>query len=110
MRPIPRNSPARLKHADHLALWRAIEGAVIDCFRQHPDYLTERGQREVLRSLVKRAVGSVRSVMADGRVSGCECSGGALNASEPGGVSDAPNGTVLPPQAGGVSHRPPRLP
>ncbi|WHZ36523.1 hypothetical protein [Sagittula sp. MA-2] len=55
-------SPARLKHEDHLALWRAVEGALLDMAKQHPDYLTERGLKLFLPSATKRVVGAVRSL------------------------------------------------
>ena len=56
------NSPARQKHAMRHDLWDAIEGAVVDCFRQHPEYLTESGKHSAVESITKRAVGSVISV------------------------------------------------
>ena len=58
----PENSPARQKHAIRHDLWDAIEGAVVDCFRQHPEYLTESGKHSAVESITKRAVGSVLSV------------------------------------------------
>ncbi len=65
-------SPARMKHAEHTALWNAVEGAVVDAFRHHPDCLTDKGRRSFVESITKRVVGSVRSALADGRVSGCK--------------------------------------
>lgn len=41
-------------------LWRVIDGAVADCFAQHPEYLhPNRHERRVRSSIVKRVVGAV---------------------------------------------------
>lgn len=74
------NSPARQKHAMRHDLWDAIEGAVADCFRQHPEYLTEGGKRSAVESITKRAVGSVLSVFGaqERRRESGACAGAAL--------------------------------
>lgn len=60
-----RSSTKRLKPMKpgdaYRQLWRLVDGAVADCFNNHPDYLTERGQhyRAARRSLTKRVVGAV---------------------------------------------------
>jgi hypothetical protein len=53
-----RNS-ARMKYADHQALWRLVEGAVMDAFANHPDYLTDAGRRMAVQSITKRVVGQI---------------------------------------------------
>lgn len=40
-------------------LWRVVDGAVMDAFRMHPDYLTSAGLRSAQKSVVKRVVGAV---------------------------------------------------
>lgn len=42
-------------------LWRVVDGAVTDCFKNHPDYLTGKGRRSAQGSLVKRVTGTVLS-------------------------------------------------
>lgn len=69
-----RPSRAAMKHADHQRLWRLVEGAVVDAFRSHPDYLTERGERAAVESVTKRVVGQLvghaTEVREDGRSGG----------------------------------------
>ena len=57
-RPSPK-SPARLKRKDHQHLWRLVEGAVVDAFTQHPDYLTDKGRFAAAESVTKRVVGAI---------------------------------------------------
>lgn len=40
-------------------VWRIIDGAVLDCFKHHPEYLTENGKRAARESIVKRATGAI---------------------------------------------------
>lgn len=63
-----KKSPSRLKHEDHLALWQAVEGALLDMAKHHPDYFTDRGRELFLPSSTKRVVGAVRSLKGDGRL------------------------------------------
>lgn len=57
---IKRLKPAKSGPA-YRQLWRLVDGAVLDCFTNHPDYLTERGKNydTARRSLTKRVVGAV---------------------------------------------------
>ena len=57
-RPTARH-PAVLKHRDHGRLWRLVEGAVVDAFRNHPDFLTVSGHRSAVQSVTKRVVGQL---------------------------------------------------
>lgn len=52
-------SPAFMKHVDHLRLWRIVEGAVANAFREHPAYLTDSGRRSAVESVTKRVVGDL---------------------------------------------------
>lgn len=52
-------SRAQVKHRDHKKLWRMVEGAVVDAFRSHPDYLTAHGDRAAVESITKRVVGTL---------------------------------------------------
>lgn len=54
-----RKDSAFLKNADHVRLWNLVEGAVVDAFRAHPDYLTDKGSKTVVRSVTKRVVGQI---------------------------------------------------
>lgn len=67
-------SRAAMKHADHMRLWRLVEGAVVDALKSHPDYLTERGERNAVESITKRVVGTLaghaHQVREDGRLGG----------------------------------------
>ncbi|PID95791.1 MAG: hypothetical protein CSA85_00530 [Alphaproteobacteria bacterium] len=51
--------PAVLKHRDHGRLWRLVEGAVVDAFHSHPDFLTIAGHRSAVQSVTKRVVGQL---------------------------------------------------
>lgn len=42
-------------------LWRVVDGAVLDAFNRHPDYLTPKGRRSAKTSIVKRVTGTVLS-------------------------------------------------
>ena len=53
-RRLSRKHPAFARHADHQRLWALVEGAVIDAFRSHPDYLTDRGAQLAAGSITKR--------------------------------------------------------
>ena len=57
-RPFKR-SAAFMKHADHLRLWRLVEGAVADAFLSHPTYLTDHGSQSAVASITKRVVGQL---------------------------------------------------
>ena len=46
-------SPARQKYDPRL--WNAVEGAVIDAFHHHPEYLTRAGRYSAVESVTKRA-------------------------------------------------------
>ena len=52
-------SRAQVKHRDHKRLWRMVEGAVVDAFRSHPEYLTDHGDRSAVESITKRVVGTL---------------------------------------------------
>jgi hypothetical protein len=74
-----RNHPGYLKHADHARLWSLVEGAVLDAFKSHPDYLTDHGRRRAVGSITKRVcgqlVGHAKETLAGGRGSACSSSG-----------------------------------
>lgn len=42
-------------------LWGVVDGAVVDAFNNHPDYLTRKGQESARTSVVKRVTGTVLS-------------------------------------------------
>lgn len=88
MKPIRRTSrtdSAFLKRADHVQLWNLVEGAVVDAFRAHPDYLTDKGAGVVARSVTKRVVGQLIG-HAKRTLRGGSCG----NRRRGGGSSDAP--------------------
>lgn len=66
--------PALMKYADHGRLWRLVEGAVVDAFQSHPDYLTDKGRATAVESVTKRVVGTLagfaQEVRKDGRSGG----------------------------------------
>ena len=66
-RRTPDASPAKLKRADHLRLWRIVEGAVLNAFREHPEYLTEAGAKSAVQSVTKRVVGEVVALASEVR-------------------------------------------
>lgn len=74
-------------------LWRVVDGAVTDCFKNHPDYLTWKGRRSAQGSLVKRVTGTVLSFAvqqtARGRRQAAETGRGAITSSAPEAVGVA---------------------
>lgn len=54
-----RRHPSYMKQAEHHRLWSLIEGAVVDAFRQHPDYLTPKGEGSAVNSITKRVIGQL---------------------------------------------------
>lgn len=40
-------------------LWSVVDGAVVDAFKNHPDYLTPKGRVSARPSIVKRVTGTV---------------------------------------------------
>ena len=53
----PRSRPPL--DGDRMTLWVAVEGAVVDALKSHPDYFTERGRRLAVGSITKRVVGQL---------------------------------------------------
>lgn len=88
-RHISPRHPAFLKHRDHQRLWRMVEGAVVDTFKSHPDYLTAKGAHSVVPSVTKRVVGTLVGHAKEAQKRG------PLGASCGGGVDSCP------PQAAG---------
>jgi hypothetical protein len=78
-RRMDRNHPGYLKHADHARLWSLVEGAVLDAFNSHPDYLTDHGRQRAVGSITKRVcgqlVGHAKETLAGGRVNARSSSG-----------------------------------
>ena len=102
---LSRKHPAFIRHADHQRLWALVEGAVIDAFRSHPDYLTDRGAQLAAGSITKRVVGQLvghaQQTRAGGRLGGCRPDGGTRTA------SGCPPVSCGEGQAGGRCNRPP---
>jgi hypothetical protein len=69
-------SPAKIKHAEHLALWALVEGAgaVADAFNCHPDYLTEKGNKSAVESVTKRVVGQIVGKVSEAQSAGLRAS------------------------------------
>lgn len=64
-------------------LWNVVDGAVSDAFKNHPDYLTKKGQRSARTSINKRVVGTVLgfAVQARGRARPADNEDGDLSSS-----------------------------
>lgn len=64
-----------MKNADHVRLWNLVEGAVVDAFQAHPDYLTDKAAKVVVRSVTKRVVGQIighaKQTLRGGRLGDC---------------------------------------
>ena len=107
-RRLSRKHPAFTRHADHQRLWALVEGAVIDAFRSHPDYLTDRGAQLAAGSITKRVVGQLvghaQQTLAGGRLGGFRPDGGNRTA------SGCPPVSCGEGQAGGRCNRPPAEP
>jgi hypothetical protein len=54
----PATAPVE-KDPAYQKLWRMVDGAVIDGFKNHSDYLTPKGRRSAKNSIVKRVTGTV---------------------------------------------------
>lgn len=55
-----RTSPPKQKTAAaYRQLWRIVDAAVLETFKAHPDYLTERGAKLARQSINKRVVGAI---------------------------------------------------
>lgn len=52
-------SPSYMAADEHRRLWRMVEGAVLDAFTAHPDYLTAKGAHSAVESITKRVVGNL---------------------------------------------------
>ncbi len=61
---------ARIKHSDHKAIWMAVEGAVVDAFNSHPEYLTKKGRSCVVESVTKRVVGQLVGKISEAQSAG----------------------------------------
>jgi hypothetical protein len=82
-RPTPKDI-VFLNHADHVRLWKLVEGAVADAFISHPDFLTDKGRATVVRSVTKRVVGQLvdhaKRTLRGGRFCDCQCRGASNKA------------------------------
>ncbi len=56
---IHKHDPARMKWSHHQRLFAAVETAVIEAIKAHPEYLTEAGDDYAVRSITKRVVGQI---------------------------------------------------
>jgi len=53
-----RTKMQKMPDATYRQLWRIADGAVRDAFANHPEYLTQKGQRDARQSIVKRVTGA----------------------------------------------------
>jgi hypothetical protein len=53
-----------MRSTAYAELWGVVDGAVVDAFNNHPDYLTPKGQMSARTSVVKRVTGTVLSFAA----------------------------------------------
>lgn len=97
-RPSARH-PAVCKHRDHARLWRLVEGAVVDAFRSHPDFLTVSGHRSAVQSVTKRVVGQLvgHAKQAQGAVSPAIGGAGSGGSAENSGAASGAGRHLLPP-------------
>ena len=97
-----RKDSAFLKNADHVRLWNLVEGAVVDAFRSHPDYLTDKGSKTVVRSVTKRVVGQIvghaKQTLRGGRFGDCRGRDVVLDAApDPDSCQGSGRGGQTPP-------------
>lgn len=58
----PAKTPSTiLRSSAYAELWGVVDGAVVDAFKSHPDYLTPKGRKSARTSVVKRVCGTVLS-------------------------------------------------
>lgn len=53
-----------MRSTAYAELWGVVDGAVVDAFNNHPDYLTQKGRVSARNSVVKRVTGTVLSFAA----------------------------------------------
>lgn len=70
-------------------LWKVVNGAVVDAFNRHPNYLTRSGRKYAATSIVKRVTGTVLSFAVEqtarSRVKAAETATGEASVSVPAG-------------------------
>lgn len=90
MRRTSPTDPARLKWETHQKLFSVLEGALVETFNAHPEYLTPCGQENVLRSATKRLAGQVAGAFdLELRKQGSETARYAEGAARPFSAQDA---------------------
>lgn len=89
----PAQSPAKMKRPDHHRLWRLVEGAVLDAFANHPEYLTEAGKKSAVQSVTKRVVGQIVGHATEAQARG------SLGTSRPSSVARPVSGADAAPTA-----------
>lgn len=55
--------PGKLYHR----VWRELDGAIMDCFKHHPEYVVQGKMRSCRESLIKRTTGAVMSFLEQSR-------------------------------------------
>lgn len=72
-------------------LWRLVDGAVKDCFKKHPDYLTLKGhiQHRARQSINKRVVGTILGYTQEAGISRTPQRGGRSGGANPPAVDSA---------------------
>lgn len=78
-----------MRSGAYAELWGVVDGAVVDAFKNHPDYLTVKGRASARKSVVKRVTGTVLSFAAQYAARG-----------RPREPASSPDGGLLPHQAG----------
>jgi hypothetical protein len=62
----PRNKPG----AEYKAIWRLIDGAILDALKHHPEYIAPERQQAARNSIIKRATGNVVGYLAQAKRGG----------------------------------------
>ena len=48
---------------DYTQIWRVIDGAVLDAFKHHPEYISQGRMKAARESIVKRATGAMTAYL-----------------------------------------------
>lgn len=79
-KPIKRTVMVKCPDEAYRQVWRLADGAVRDCFANHPEYLTAKGKMHARLSLVKRVAGTFHGYATQVAWGGSETSANVADA------------------------------
>lgn len=95
-RKVKRTAMPKCPDAAYRQLWHLADGAVRDCFANHPDYLTAKGKHHARLSLVKRITGTMHGYATQVAKGGYETRANVARGDSAITTAPAPIGPVEP--------------